>query len=239
MLLMTGLFPMSEPGRGRISEGPTDRLVEQTLEFVHTELAGWRDDPDRDPEEAEERLNAQLCKYLNVAASHRFPMVLFSHEEKQTGTRRVDMSALPISGGIIGHTYHTIYDPFLVLEGKRLPAPSHSREREYVTGGTDKSGGIQRFKLALHGAQQKTAAIIGYVQTGDLVSWHSLINQWIRELASDTTAVDEKWFVNEQLADWAADHALHIASAWSLHSRSATAISPEIRIRHLWVVMQN
>ncbi|MGA7896265.1 MAG: hypothetical protein WCA49_23820, partial [Candidatus Sulfotelmatobacter sp.] len=80
---------------------------------MRTELAGWRDDRDRAPEEAEERLNAQLCKYLNVAASHRFPMVLFSHEEKQTGTRRVDMSALPISGEFIGQTYHTIYDPFL------------------------------------------------------------------------------------------------------------------------------
>jgi hypothetical protein len=171
------------------------------LEFVFAELARWRDDPDRAPEEAEERLNAQLCKYLNVAASHRFPMVLFSHEEKQTGTRRVDVAALPISGGFIGQTYHTIYDPFLVFEGKRLPAPSLSREREYVTGGTEKSGGIQRFKLALHGAQQKTAAIVGYVQTGDLEGWHSLINGWIRELASDTAAVDEKWSVDEQLAD--------------------------------------
>ncbi len=239
MLLMFDLFSMSEPGRGRISEGPTDALIERTVEFVHTELAGWRDDPERAPELAEERLNAQLCKYLNVAASHRFPMVLFSHEEKQTGTRRVDMSALPISGGFIGQTYHTIYDPFLVFEGKRLPAPSRSREREYVTGGTEKSGGIQRFKLALHGAQQKTAAIIGYVQKGDLESWHSLINQWIRELASDATAVDEKWFVDEQLAGLAADHALRIASASSLHRRSESAISPEIRIRHLWVVMHN
>jgi hypothetical protein len=207
------------------------------LEFVFAELARWRDDPDRAPEEAEERLNAQLCKYLNVAASHRFPMVLFSHEEKQTGTRRVDVAALPISGGFIGQTYHTIYDPFLVFEGKRLPAPSLSREREYVTGGTEKSGGIQRFKLALHGAQQKTAAIVGYVQTGDLEGWHSLINGWIRELASDTAAVDEKWSVDEQLADLAPDHVLHIASAWSLHRRSGAAISPEIRIRHLWVLM--
>src|SRR5205807_4517122 len=103
----------------RISEGPTDALIERTLEFVRAELATWRDDSDRAREEAEERLNAQLCKYLNVAASHRFPMVLFSHEEKQTGTRRVDMSALPRSRGFIGQTHHTIYEPFLVFEGKR------------------------------------------------------------------------------------------------------------------------
>ncbi|MGO9676646.1 MAG: hypothetical protein ACLPW4_05280 [Candidatus Sulfotelmatobacter sp.] len=230
---------MSQPGRGRISEGPTDALIERTLEFVRTELAGWRDDRDRAPEEAEERLNAQLCKYLNVAASHRFPMVLFSHEEKQTGTRRVDMSALPISGEFIGQTYHTIYDPFLVFEGKRLPAPSRRREREYVTGGAEKSGGIQRFKLALHGARQTTAAMIGYIQEGNVESWRTSINRWIREVAGDASALEEEWSVHEQLTDLAEDPALHVASASSVHKRSGSAISQELRIRHLWVVMRN
>jgi hypothetical protein len=240
LLLLLNRNPKKGPGRGRISKGPTDALVERTLEFVFAELARWRDDPDRLPEEVEERLNAQLCKYLNVAARNCFPMVHFSHEEKQTGTRRVDMSALPISRGIIGHTYYTIYDPFLVLEGKRLPAPPpSSREREYVTGGKEKSGGIQRFKLSLHGAQQNTAAIVGYIQKGELKSWHLLINRWIQDLASDTTAVEEKWLVDEQLAEFVADHTLQIASAWSLHKRSGAAISAPIRIRHLWVVMQN
>src|ERR1035441_8751915 len=113
---MTDPFPITEPGRGQITDGPTDTIIQRTLAFVQTELAGWRDDPDRPPAEAEERLNAQLCKYLNVAANHRFPMVHFSHEERQTGTRRVDMAALPISGGFIGQTYHAIYDAFLVFE---------------------------------------------------------------------------------------------------------------------------
>jgi len=240
LLLLLNRYPKKGPGRGRISKGPTDALVGRTLEFVFAELARWRDDPDRQTEKVEERLNAQLCKYLDVAARDRFPMVYFHHEEKQTGTRRVDMSALPISAGIIGQIYHSIYAPFLVLEGKRLPAPPPiSREREYVTGGTEKSGGIQRFMLSLHGANQKTAAIVGYIQSGSLQSWHSKINQWIRDLASDTTAVEEKWFVDEQLAEFAADHALHIASAWSRHRRSGAAVSAEIRIRHLWVVMQN
>jgi hypothetical protein len=236
---MTDAFAISQPGRGRISEGPTDALVERTLEFVRGELAGWRNDPERTREEAEERLNAQLCKYLNVAASHRFPMVLFSHEEKQTGTRRVDMSALPISGGFIGTTYHTVYDPFLVFEGKRLPAPSRNREREYVTGGAKKSGGIQRFKLALQGAKQTTAAMIAYIQKDEIEHWRSTINGWIREVASDETAIDEQWSADEQLSDLTTDHAVHIASASSAHKRRKGAISPEIRIRHLWVVMQN
>ncbi len=236
---MTDPFPMSEPCRGRISEGPTDALIERTLEFVRGELAGWRDDPDRTPEQAEERLNAQLCKYLNVAASQRFPMVHFSHEEKQTGTRRVDLAANPNPAGFIGKMYHTIYDPFLVFEGKRLPVPSRAREREYVTGGAEKSGGIQRFKLALHGAQQTTAAMIGYIQKDDAESWRSLINRWVREVAGDAAAIDEKWSLDDQLTDLAADCTLNIARCSSVHKRGGTAISPEIRIRHLWVVMKN
>ena len=230
-------FPTSAASRGRISHGPTIALVDRTLEFVYGELAGWRDDQDRKPEKAEERLNTQLCKYLNVAASHRFPMVRFSHEEKQTGIRRVDMSALPGGRILIGQTYHTIYDPFLVFEGKRLPAPTSNREREYVTGGAAKSGGVQRFKLALHGAQQTTAAMIGYIQANDVETWFPLVNQWIRELASDGTSLEEKWSVDEQLTDLIGDSDLLIASASSTHPRIANAISPEIHIRHLWVVM--
>jgi hypothetical protein len=190
LLLMTDLFPNRGPGRGQISKGPTDALVERTLEFVRSELPVWRDDPDRPTEDAEERLNAQLCKYLNVTARSRFPMVHFSHEEKQTGTRRVDMSALPVGALIIGETYHTIYEPFLVFEAKRLPAPSYDREKEYVIGGATKLGGIQRFKLSLHGARQNTAAIIGYIQKDTLEDWHSRINKWICDLARDATRFD-------------------------------------------------
>jgi hypothetical protein len=210
-------FPVSAGGRGRISAGLTVALADRTLEFVYAELAGWRDDQDRAPEEGEERLNAQLCNYLNVAASHRFPMVFFSHEEKQTGTRRVDMSAVPGKGGFIGQTYHTIYDPFLVFEGKRLPAPTSSREREYVTGGRAKSGGIQRFKLALHGAQQTTAAMIGYIQANDAVTWLSVVNQWIRELASDGTSAEETWSLDEQLTNFRDSNLLMRAPRQLIH----------------------
>lgn len=234
---MVDPFSTNEPGRGRISEGPTIALIDRTIDFVHSELAGWRDDPDRAAEEAEERLNAQLCKYLNVAASHRFPMVKFSHEEKQTGTRRVDMSALPSEGGFVGETYYSIYDPFLVFEGKRLPTPTRNREREYVSGGSDMSGGIQRFKLALHGALQATGVMVGYIQRDDSGTWLSLINQWIRDLATAGGESDESWSDDEQLTDFSKDVSLSTASASSEHARNSTAVTPRIKLRHLWVKM--
>ena len=226
-----------DPGRGQISWGPTDSLADRTLDFVSAELAIWRDDPERKAEDAEEHLNSQLCKYLNVAASERFPMVLFSHEEKQTGTRRVDISAVPKSGFFVGQMYHSIYDPFLVLEGKRLPAPGAAREREYVTGGTNKSGGIQRFKLALHGARQTTAAIIGYVQADTFAQWLSRINLWIASEAENNTVSGEDWSLSEQLMDFREVPSLRIAASRSVHARIASAASPEIHLRHLWVTM--
>lgn len=227
-------FPPSKPNRGRISEGPTDIFVERTLEFVRRELATWRDDPERSDEDAEENLNAQFCKFLNDAAPERFPMVFFHHEEKQAPRRRIDVSALRRGGAFVSGTYHTKYDPFLVFEGKRLPAPRIDRKREYVTGGIHKSGGIQRFKLGLHGSEQMTAAMIGYVQAGELEEWHEEINRWIRELAM-TDPNDEQWSDHDQLSDLADDKVQSTGTTSSVHKRVGDL--PEIVIRHLWVRM--
>jgi hypothetical protein len=221
---------------GRITEGPTSTLAERTLQFVATALVSWRDDPDRAPEEAEERLNAQLCKYLNVGASERFPMVLFSHEEKQTGARRVDFAANPRQGIIIGKTYHSIYDPFIVFEGKRLPAPSKDREREYVTGGSKKSGGIQRFKRGLHGAKQEIAVILAYIQDGASSSWLRKLNEWIVTETTTPSVSDEQWAEDEQLTGFVHDIANHSAKAYSSHQRD-NSVTNRIQLQHLWVEM--
>lgn len=134
---------------GKITSGLVlDTLALKTIDFVYTQLPAWRDDPDRLDEESENKLNLQLCKFLNSHARNDFPTVFFQHEEYQSGRTIVDISALPIKTSTIGARTYTIYDPIVVLEGKRLPAPSLDREKEYVTGGIQhKSGGIQRFKL--------------------------------------------------------------------------------------------
>ena len=226
------------PGRGRITSGvSSNTLVERTLEFVWCELPGWRDDPSRPHEEAEERLNAQLCKYVNAASRQRFPMVLFHHEEKQTETRRVDFSALPSESRFVGETFHSIYNPFLVFEGKRLPAPSRDREQEYVTGGAKKSGGIQRFKLGLHGAQHETAALIGYIQEGELTGWLHEVNRWIVALANLANAREEQWFASEQLMAFDEDTGKNAARCQSIHPRVSGASSPRIGLRHMWIRM--
>ena len=226
------------PSHGRITRGATRHtLVEQTLKFVQSELPNWRDDPTRSPEESEERLNAQLCKYLNVASRKKFPMVYFHHEEKQTRDRRVDVSALPAEPKTFGTALYSIYDPFLVFEGKRLPPPKNgTREREYVTGGDAKCGGIQRFKLGLHGAKHETVALIGYVQKGELREWLKTINAWIRDLEGGQ-AFEEKWTSTEQLKAFIEKTKLKIAICSSVHPRVGDVVGKSIRIRHLWLKM--
>lgn len=227
------------PARGKITSGlAAGTLVERTIEFVLTELPNWRDAPNRPAEETEERLNAQLCKHLEVTARHSLRMVFFHHEEKQTGTRRVDFSASPTVDGFVGAAFHTIYDPFLVFEGKRLPPPKNGgREREYVTGGTMMSGGIQRFKLGLHGAKHEVAVMIGYVQKSTLAEWNGRINGWILELEGKLQSDDTNWRSIDQLSNFVENNQNGIATSQSKHLRSGECVSPNIFIRHLWVRM--
>jgi hypothetical protein len=133
---------------------------------------------------------------------------------------------------------YNIYDPILVLECKRLPAPSSDREREYVTGGKErKSGGIQRFKLGLHGAELDLVAMIGYVQERSAHEWHQDINKWITDLCSGVMADGCVWRYDETLEQFEEDVSKGISSCRSVHGRTGSRASNEIEIDHLWIVM--
>jgi len=159
-------------------------------------------------------------------------MVCFYHEEYQSGRRSIDLSASIVHRNLLEAKLYTIYDPILVLEGKRLPAPSS--DREYVTGKERKSGGIQRFKLGMHGAKLNLAAMIGYVQERSAHHWYDKINEWILELVSGTIKDDCTWTASETLELLEEDMVKHIASYRSIHSRTT---SNEIELHHLWIVM--
>ena len=223
---------------GRITRGiERGTLVLRTVGFVQGQLAAWRDDPSRPNEQSEDRLNLQLCKFLDARARSQFPMVCFHHEEYEAGHRSVDLSASPVKAILIGARPHTVYTPFLVLECKRLPTPSLDREREYVTGGVATSGGIQRFKLGLHGAHLDCAAMIAYLQQYTPQWWHDRINRWILELCNGTATDGCNWTRGEGLEPLREDPAEGVASYRSVHARSGRVLSQEIRIYHLWVVM--
>ena len=228
-------------GIGKLTSDEIERnaLPLKTIDFVRRQLPAWHDDPDRPNEQSEHKLNSDLCKFLNSSRTRsNFPMAFFHHEEPQSTNRRVDLSALPDKPMLIGAKLYTIRDPFIVFECKRLPAPSKDREKEYVTGGKEKtSGGIQRFKLGHHGAELDLVAMIGYVQERSFGDWHHKINEWILELASDTTADTCVWNANEILEPLHEYVTKNIASYQSVHIRTRSKSNDEIKIHHLWIAM--
>lgn len=230
---------MGNTEKGKITSGlASGTLALKTIDFVRDQLPFWRDDPSRPDEQSENKLNLQLCKFLNVKARNDFPMVHFEHEEYQPDRRSVDVSASPITEVTIGASLYTIYDPVTVFECKRLPAPSRDREKEYVTGGIEhKTGGIQRFKLGLHGANHDIAAMVGYIQERSTRTWYEEINKWIVELSGGTIADVCIWDESEVLEKLEEDSSKGIANCRSTHNRNGSVKSNKILIRHIWIKM--
>ena len=222
---------------GRITSGiPADGAALKTLDFIERHLAAWRDDPERPRVERERDLNSQLCKFLNVAAiKSDFAMVHFHHEEPEGVSHSADFSANPVEKEWIEGRQYTKYEPILVIEGKRLPTPGSGREREYLTsGGDDKpAGGVQRFKLGLHGARLAIAGMVGYVQAKACADWFAEINCWIDEFVSSG---DKLWKAEERLDGLVCDATARASRCRSEHPRKSSA-SPTIRLTHLWVEM--
>jgi hypothetical protein len=225
-------------GIGRITTGiQPGTVVAKTIEFVRRQLPRWRDDATRPVEHAEPKLNIQMCMFLEARARSEFPMACFHHEVPQDGQRRVDVSVSPPEMTVIEAKTYSTYDPFLVLEGKRLPAPSSDRQMEYVTGREQRNGGMQRFKLGLHGAKLQVAMMIGYVQEGSALHWHKEINSWISALAAGTITDVCVWNAGERLGQLYEDKMDRIGSCSSEHKRSGVVASNSIRLQHLLVEM--
>jgi hypothetical protein len=227
------------PANGKITRGITPHiLLEKTIAFVEQQLPKWRDDKTRELADAEEVLNGQLCKFLNDRARMKFPMAFFHHEEKQAPGRRVDISALPtleVTKAMKAGLYQSIYDPIFVIEGKRLPSPARAREREYLTGFKDMSGGVQRFRLCLHGKAHSTAMLVGYIQSGDAKSWHKKLNTWINSLADSAEDSTCTWTKQDEFGKLSTTCNNRTFRCQSKHSR--TGVASDIRLVHLWTLM--
>lgn len=242
--------PRSQPGSfGNLTYRPAadEGLVPQALEFIRSQLPVWRDDRGR-PEIAtgntsERLLNFSLCRNLNrCRADH--PMFQFEHETPQTGSRTVDIGVFGTNeNSMIEARSYSSYEPFLVIEAKRLPAPSKDREREYVTGTARNSGsptgGIQRFKLGMHGRDIEIAVMVGYIESGLPERWLCVINGWIDELAAISPAVERTWNASEFLHLDHADAAKGVSTYTSVHTRSSGCITESISLQHLWIVMNS
>lgn len=77
------------------------------------------------------------------------------------------------------------HKPSFVMEAKRLPTPSSTREKEYVIGKTttgNPNGGIERFKLGKHGTGHSHCGMLAFIEKEEYQYWLKNINSWIAEL---------------------------------------------------------
>jgi hypothetical protein len=221
---------------GKLPSGYRREVELGVIRFVWNNLAAWRKSlPDTPPPQtfAEEALNEDLCGFLDNA-SRSEEWFFFQHEVRQKGRRRVDFAAKPDSDHLVARGYYpSIREKIVVFEAKRLPAPDTRREREYVTGGIEVSGGIQRFKTGDHGGEHTIAVLIGYIQAYDISYFHKAINSWITEY-SLTSPDGLPWSTDECLG--VPDvHPDHTACLQSKHPRINNT---PIELHHLWMVIQ-
>ena len=231
-------------GAGKLTYKPStdEGLIPKTLIFIRDQLPDWRDDAERPRDVAEQSLNFHLCVFLNRRSRSLLPMVHFQREVPQGKARLVDMGVLGTEElTVIDARGYSIYEPFLVIEAKRLPAPGLDREREYVAGANrnnaSPTGGVQRFKLGLHGADIETAAMIGYIQKKTAAYWYDMINQWIMDLSSENAGDDCEWRSEEKLGHFDCVDERGISTSVSDHHRAKSCRTNSIRIHHLWIEM--
>jgi hypothetical protein len=183
----------------------------------------------------EKGITNRLCKILNC---HK--LLYFHHEGMQdeaSGTSSVvDMEALTTSSTMFEARLYSKEQTLMAIEAKRLPSPPpKSREREYVIGAERNSGGVERFKLGIHGAEASAWALVGYVQNGSFSYWRETINGWINELISESSCAPE-WHPSDKLALLA--ESSKTARYKSSCKRTSRGKNDVIELMHLWIALE-
>ncbi len=236
--MLTDSFKHIQTGRLNLSIHLPSTSKLALMDFIAEQLPGWRDHPDRPTEFAETTLTEHLCDYLNGVANFSTD---WSHVQFRTETgdesragRKIDLSVKPRGVDIfIEGRRHTQFQALFPIECKRLPTPpgKDRDEREYVFTKNGTTGGIQRFKLGLHGASHSFAAMIGYVQGLSFSYWLNQINGWIHDLSLKHKSA---WSGSDALKALTDDPVLGISTLHSSHDRKGLGIC---EVRHVWISM--
>lgn len=230
--------PRPTPGIGTPDDTflDADAFHHTIVSFIERELPVWRDRRYPVQFHDEPNLNQILCLHLNSASRHQnLDSIQFLQEAVQVAGRRADMGVMP--RGIIiveGRTYED-FEQLLPIECKRLPTPKDKRRSdcEYVHGiPGHRSGAIERFKHCLHGAGNRRALIIAFVQSESFGHWFSTINERLNKCAADN-ADDGLWSPAEPLSSTPSTRP-DIHKLNSVHRRIST---DSIQIEHLWIRM--
>ena len=209
---------------------PLNTQFNMVVEFLKTHLPQFVKFVLNANIENENGLNSRLSRFITNAATQE---IFFADRESMEDETRGTSPAADI--GIYLNVKDLRIDPPLitVLEGKRLTIKlPNKRRREYVIGREEGGkhihcGGIERFKLAIHGGKLNNAGMIGYLQDGTPDSWREKVNTWICDLCSQP--FDPAWSEREQLTPQKTDGRV------TEYSSVVNRIGSELHLTHLWI----
>jgi len=217
-------------GTGTLLGPPLNTQFNMVIEFFKTHLPQFAESVLNVNIENENGLNSRLSRYITNAAAQE---IFFADRESMEDETRGNSPAADI--GIFLRMEDLGIDPPLitVFEGKRLTTKLPSkRRREYVIGRKKGAkpihcGGIERFKLAIHGGKLNNAGMIGYLQDGTQDSWREKVNTWICDLCSQS--FDPAWSEREQLTPQNTDGRV------TEYSSVVNRVGSELHLTHLWI----
>jgi hypothetical protein len=187
-------------GMGLLFGPPKNAQFNKVIEFVKTILPKFTNSVMQEKSKNENALNSKLTRFINNEAEN-----FFANRESMKNEARGNSPAADIGIYLKVDADSGIDPPLItVFEGKRLSTKlPKKRRQEYVIGHEEKKkhvscGGIERFKLGIHGGKLKNAGMIGYIQDGTAQNWHEKVNTWICDLCAQPA--EPKWSKEEQLA---------------------------------------
>lgn len=187
-------------GTGNLLGPPQNAQFGMVVAFIKANLPKFAESILKTEINNENSLNSRLSRFITNAATQE---IFFADREYMEDETRGNSPAVDI--GIYLKIDDTAIDPpmITVFEGKRLTTKlPKKRYREYVIGHKERGkhircGGIERFKLAIHGGKLNRAGMIGYIQDGTPDGWQEKTNAWICELCNQP--FDPAWSEKEQL----------------------------------------
>lgn len=187
-------------GTGTLLGPSPNSLFDMVVEFMKLHLPQFVESIIESAIVNENGLNSRLSRFITKAARND---IFFAHRENMEDETRGDSPATDI-GIYLYDDDMGISSPLItVFECKRLTKNIGSkRRREYVIGHEKNGkqvhcGGIERFKIGIHGSSLNHAGMVGYIQDGHYCQWLKKINLWVSDLCG--RQCDPMWSEAEKL----------------------------------------
>jgi len=209
--------------------------IMDVVTFVESHLALFSERYTGSNIKNENGLNQELCKLLNAYARIECRFFFFEKEFMENvekgNSPKVDFGVLVFP---INSEFYNAYESFFSMEAKRLGQTKKTREKEYLIGREEDGkykhcGGVERFKMAIHGKNLQFGAMIGYVQANDFHYWQRTIDGWIDELVVGKLSSCSLWSEKDKL------QLLNQTASTAKYRSENSRQNGSIILFHLWV----